>query len=110
MLLLRLFLNIAFVLCLMVCGNAVAARTHHHVKAKPAAAQQVAATVNINEADAASLATLNGVGPKKAEAIVAYRNQHGKFKSVEDLTAVKGIGSKFLARLQKRNPGKIVAQ
>ena len=49
--------------------------------------------VNINTADAATLdRVLNGVGPSKAEAIVAHRKQHGAFRSAEDLAEVKGIG------------------
>ncbi|MCI0401242.1 MAG: helix-hairpin-helix domain-containing protein [Gammaproteobacteria bacterium] len=49
--------------------------------------------VNINTADAKTLASaMKGVGPVKAEAIVAYREQHGPFMSVEDLTLVDGIG------------------
>ena len=50
-------------------------------------------TVNVNEADAATIAnTLVGVGFSRAKAIVEYREQHGKFYSPEELTAVKGIG------------------
>ena len=52
-----------------------------------------AGAVNINTADAASLASgLNGVGEAKAIAIVEYRQQNGPFKSVDDLAFVKGIG------------------
>jgi len=51
--------------------------------------------VDINTADAAALSSgLKGVGPTKAEAIVAYRNQNGPFRSLEDLANVKGIGSR----------------
>lgn len=49
--------------------------------------------VNINTASAVEIATsLNGVGPAKAEAIVAYREENGPFVSVDQLTDVKGIG------------------
>lgn len=52
------------------------------------------ATVNINKADAASLAaSLNGVGASRAEAIVRYREEFGPFTTVEQLAEVKGIGS-----------------
>jgi len=52
-----------------------------------------AAQVNINTADADTLSSeLSGIGQSKAEAIVAYREQHGPYKQVEDLTNVKGIG------------------
>ncbi|UXI69442.1 ComEA family DNA-binding protein [Tahibacter amnicola] len=53
--------------------------------------------VNINAADAATIAeSLKGVGQSKAEAIVAYREKNGAFKSVEELSEVKGIGDKTL--------------
>ena len=51
--------------------------------------------VNINTADAPTLATaLRGVGDSKAEAIVAYREANGAFKTADDLAKVKGIGEK----------------
>ena len=49
--------------------------------------------VDINNADAATLdRVLDGVGPSKAEAIVAHRKQHGAFRSADELAEVKGIG------------------
>ena len=52
-----------------------------------------AGAVNINTADAESLASeLNGIGETKAVAIVEYRQQNGPFKSADDLALVKGIG------------------
>lgn len=53
-------------------------------------------TININTADALELTKLKGVGPKKAEAIVAWRKANGDFKSVEQLLEVKGIGEATL--------------
>lgn len=59
--------------------------------------------VNINTADAATLdRVLDGVGPSKAEAIVAYRKANGPFKSVEQLAAVKGIGLSTVERNRDR--------
>jgi competence protein ComEA len=58
-----------------------------------------ATPVNINKADAQTIATsLDGVGLSKAQAIVAYRDAHGPFKSVDDLGNVKGVGAKTLQR------------
>ncbi len=52
-----------------------------------------AGPVDINTADAATLASaMNGVGEKKAATIVAYRDAHGPFTRIEDLSNVKGIG------------------
>jgi competence protein ComEA len=65
--------------------------------ALPAAAP-AAEPVDINKADAKALAALDGVGDVKAQAIVAYRDQNGPFKSVDDLAKVKGIGDKTLER------------
>ena len=50
-------------------------------------------TVNVNEADAETMAgVLTGIGIRRAQAIVDYREQYGRFYSAEELTAVKGIG------------------
>lgn len=63
----------------------------------------LAAPVNVNTADAQALsAGLTGVGPKKAEAIVAYRKAHGPFADAADLVKVKGIGAKTLQENRER--------
>ncbi len=66
-------------------------------------AQDAVKAVNINTADAATLAEgLKGVGQSKAEAIVAYRKEHGAFKSPEQLADVKGIGDKLVQKNHDR--------
>ncbi|WEN16548.1 helix-hairpin-helix domain-containing protein [Rhodanobacter sp. AS-Z3] len=58
-----------------------------------------ATPVNINQADAATIAkSLDGIGPAKAEAIVAWREAHGPFKKADDLKHVKGIGKATIER------------
>jgi competence protein ComEA len=58
-----------------------------------------AGTVDINSADAATLAKqINGIGKSKAQAIVDYRDQYGPFKSVDDLVLVRGIGAKTVIK------------
>ncbi|CNH36603.1 competence protein ComEA [Yersinia thracica] len=60
--------------------------------------------ININSADAEQLAqSLNGIGRKKAEAIVNYREQFGFFTDAEQLLEVPGIGPSFL----EKNRGKL---
>lgn len=54
--------------------------------------------VNLNTADVAAFQKLSGVGQKKAEKIIAYRQQHGNFKSVDDLKNVSGFGEKTVAK------------
>ncbi|MDJ1140431.1 ComEA family DNA-binding protein [Marinicella marina] len=62
-------------------------------------AQSAMAAVNVNKADAAQIAEeLKGIGLSKATAIVAYRTQNGPFKTVEQLTEVKGIGLKTVEK------------
>jgi len=50
------------------------------------------ASVDINTASQAELESVKGIGPARARAILEYRQQHGPFRSVDDLTKVKGIG------------------
>ncbi|WP_104028851.1 ComEA family DNA-binding protein [Vibrio jasicida] len=60
-------------------------------------------TVNVNTASAEEIATLlNGIGEKKAEQIVEYREEHGPFKTAADLSKVKGIGEATVKKNQER--------
>lgn len=65
------------------------------------AGSALAAAININTADQQTLETLPNIGPTKAQAIIKYRETH-KFTSVEELTAVKGIGEKTLEKLKEQ--------
>lgn len=58
--------------------------------------------INLNTAHASELITLDGVGIKTAEAIIAYRTKHGRFEAVDELQQVKGIGAKTLAKNRHR--------
>lgn len=58
-----------------------------------------AGTINLNKADAAALDTLDGIGAKKAEAIIAYRTTHGEFKTLDTLKDVPGIGEKLFEKI-----------
>ena len=67
--------------------------------AQGAQPEPAVATVNINKADAATLAaSLNGVGNSRALAIVRYREEFGPFTTVEQLAEVKGIGASTVDR------------
>ena len=76
----KIFRNVLLTLLLFFSGLAVAADA-----------------VDINIADAATLMkALKGVGPDKASAIISYREQHGPFKTADQLAEVKGIGKKLV--------------
>lgn len=59
------------------------------------------APVDVNTATRVQLMTLPGIGEAKADAILAYREEHGPFESVDDLLGVKGIGPAVLEQLRE---------
>jgi len=58
------------------------------------------AVVDLNTATAAQLEALPGIGPATAQAILEYRTQHGRFRSVNELLEVRGIGEAKLAQIR----------
>jgi comEA protein len=58
--------------------------------------------VNINEATVTELAGLNGIGKTRAEAVIAYRSEYGKFESVDDIKKVKGVGNKTFENIRDK--------
>lgn len=88
-------------------GNIEPIKTEDHAESKPAAEGNSAETpqdqdgkVSINTAGTLELQEIPGIGEKKAQAIVEYRNAHGPFGSVNELTNVKGIGDKLLEKMK----------
>ena len=61
-----------------------------------------AGLVNLNTADATALETLPGIGPALAQRITEYRQQHGSFKTVDQLDEVSGIGPALLEKLRSK--------
>ena len=59
-------------------------------------------SININRATEAELVSLNGIGSNKAQAIMLYREMFGGFKTVDELTKVKGIGAKTIEKNRRR--------
>lgn len=66
----------------------------------PAAGAAAGGRVNLNTADLSALDSLPGIGPAKAQGILDWRQQHGRFASVDDLLDVPGIGASTLDRLR----------
>jgi competence protein ComEA len=76
------------------------------------ASPQLVGTVNINTATPEQLELLPGIGEARAKAVVSMRKQRGGFKSVDELTEIKGIGEAALERLRPfvRTEGTTTAQ
>ncbi|MGB2991614.1 MAG: helix-hairpin-helix domain-containing protein [Paenisporosarcina sp.] len=66
----------------------------------PSTSESHSAFVNINTSDESTLMTLSGIGPSKAKAIIAYREEKGLFKSIEDIKEVTGIGDSTFENLK----------
>lgn len=58
--------------------------------------------INLNTATKEQLTQLNGIGDKKAELIISYRDEHGKFKTIDELKNVSGIGDKTFAAISDK--------
>ena len=71
-------------------------------KASAVASVTTPAVVNINTANEEQLMAVKGLGEKKAKAIIEYREQNGKFKSVDDIAQVKGISEKTLTKFKEQ--------
>ncbi len=69
--------------------------------ASPATASGGENLVNLNTASSAELETLPGVGPAKASAILEYRETNGRFRSIEELMEISGIGEKTFEKLKE---------
>lgn len=57
--------------------------------------------VSVNQATMEELMTLEGIGQSKAQAIIAYREEHGPFTKIEDLLNVSGIGEELFAKIKE---------
>lgn len=79
-----------------------AATSKNYYLAKPSLTVATGSKISLNQATSAQLQELSGVGLKKAEAIIAYRQKNGKFKNIEELQQVKGIGPALFSKNKDR--------
>ncbi|HTL48538.1 MAG TPA: helix-hairpin-helix domain-containing protein [Verrucomicrobiae bacterium] len=90
-----------FVLAFLFFGTAWNPFVHAAPKAGEVQVQaQAAGPVNVNTADAKDLERIKGIGPELASRIVSYREEHGAFKSVDELLSVRGIGQVKLEKIK----------
>ncbi len=66
----------------------------------PKITNDVVSCININTADIETLTQLKGIGEKKAEKIIEYRNQNNGFKCIEEIMEVSGIGEKTFENIK----------
>jgi len=96
----RLFVLLVSMLCLFFSVNSMAnvdrSSTMHDDKRSVISKHEI----NLNTANAKLLATIKGVGMRRAQLIVAYRKEHGDFKSIDDLREIKGIGYKLIEKIR----------
>ena len=71
------------------------------VSSPAASADSTGNKIDLNSADETALTTLPGVGASKAQAIIAFREENGSFKTIDDLKNVSGIGEKTFEKLKE---------
>ena len=81
--------------------NAVDVTASTPTSATSGTGQAKSTLVNLNTATEADFQTISGIGQKRAQDIIAYREANGKFKSVDELKNVSGIGAKTLEKLKE---------
>lgn len=59
-------------------------------------------TIDLNTATVQELAALPGIGKKKAQSIIDYRAENGKFESVDEIRRIDGIGKKLFSKISDR--------
>lgn len=73
---------------------------HSEGRTAPPHRAETTVRINLNTASSTELQQLPGIGPALSERIEAYRSTHGPFRRVGDITQVRGIGEKTLARIE----------
>ena len=96
-----LFITLLTSFGLMSSGHAGTKQSHPESSGKPHLQEAVKKTqpIKINSADVKALHhKVKGIGEVRAKAIVAYRDAHGRYKTIDDLSRVPGISKRVLAR------------
>ena len=88
------------VLTALLSASVLADNKSGHSQKNPVSKQAMLKRLDLNRASVEQLTSLKGIGKKKAQAIVRYRQKNGSFKTVDELVKVKGIGKKALMKLK----------
>ncbi len=92
------FIKAACVAAIFISSSAFALRAHHHFNSPQKLFEAThkkpehSFAINVNTVPSKLLLKIPGLGPKKADAIIEYRKQHGPFASLDELKHVSGIG------------------
>lgn len=96
----REILVLVILIAVLIALNIVNYAKRERLKANTlVVVEEIAVKIPINTAQTDELDVLPGIGPALADRIVAYRKEHGPFKTVEDIKKVKGIGNKLLEKM-----------
>ena len=96
----REILVLVILIAVLIALNIVNYAKRERLKASAlVVVEEIAVKISINTAQTGELDVLPGIGPALAHRIVAYRKEHGSFKTVEDIKKVKGIGNKLLEKM-----------
>lgn len=97
-----IFLSLAASVVLGMLSTSTAISASYRTHAQPCTQITLIDKVNINKANVESLVhVIKGIGKKRAQAIVKYRDEHALFKSIYDLAKVPGLGKHFVERHRK---------
>lgn len=96
----REILVLVILIAVLIALNIVNYAKRERLKANTiVVVEEIAVKIPINTAQTDELDVLPGIGPALAGRIVAYRKEHGPFKTVEDIKKVKGIGNKLFEKM-----------
>ncbi|MDR4504616.1 MAG: ComEA family DNA-binding protein [Candidatus Scalindua sp.] len=82
----KIFYALIFVALLSFAGSSVDAKENEQI--------------NINKATVKELLSLKGIGSKKANDIIVYRDEHGPYTEIEEIMKIKGIGDKMFEKIK----------
>lgn len=97
----RMKYNVLVLVALLFGGHSAMAQSGPN-QGNNFAGQVKSSYLDLNKAQLEQLINIKGLGKSKAQAILDYRTKVGKFKTVEELKGVKGIGPKLFAHLKAK--------